>query len=88
MARGWESKSVESQMEDGKRPVDRVGPKVGAEEQERARKRRGLELSRTRIRNEIATTQSDAHRSTLEKALAFLDEELSGLRENGSESHS
>ena len=87
MARGWESKSVESQIEDrqqarGNGPARKRTPA----EQERARKRRGLELSRTRIRTEMAATRSEAHRATLEKALAFLEDELQRLGAEGPES--
>lgn len=78
MARGWESKSVESQQSEpspaeGKRRVD-------AEELERARKRGGLELSRGRVVRELETARSDVHRTALQNALKFLDDELAKLR--------
>ena len=78
MARGWESKSVESQQSE---PNPTQGKKrLTAEEVERARKREGLEMSRGRIMRELETTRSDVHRTALENALKFLDEELAKLR--------
>lgn len=74
MARGWESKSVESQIETDAR-ADR-GQSFTPEERERLRKRESLELSRRRVLQEMETTRSDARRASLEQALAFLEEEI------------
>jgi hypothetical protein len=76
MARGWESKSVESQQADApggpkKRPT--------AEEIERARKRESLELSRSRVMRELEAARTEVHRTALENALKFLNEELAKL---------
>jgi len=78
MARGWESKSVESQKENADVRADR-GLDLTSEEREIRRKREGLELSRRRVRQEIETTRSAARRASLEQALAFLDEEIRKL---------
>ena len=78
MARGWESKSVESQIEDAGSGADR-GEAFTPEQRELWRKRQGLELSRRRILQEIEATQSAARRASLEHALAFLDEEIGKL---------
>jgi hypothetical protein len=76
MARGWESKSVESQQS-----VDLGAKKrrVPAEEAERAAKKAGLELSRGRVMRELETARSEVHRTALENALKFLEEELAKL---------
>ncbi len=74
MARGWESKSVESQQSEPE-PAQRKR-QLTAEEQERASKREGLELSRGRILRELETARSDVHRTALQNALKFLEEEL------------
>jgi hypothetical protein len=73
MARGWESKSVESQQSE---PEPAQRKRLTAEEQERARKREALELSRGRILRELETARSEVHRAALQNALKFLDEEL------------
>jgi CHASE3 domain sensor protein len=78
MARGWESKSVESQIESADRRLDR-GESLTPEQRELRRKRDSLELSRRRVLQEIETTRSPARRTSLEQALAFLDEEIKKL---------
>ena len=74
MARGWESKSVESQQSEPE-PSERKRH-LTAEEQAQATRREALELSRSRILRELETARSDVHRTALENALKFLDEEL------------
>lgn len=69
MARGWESKSVESQQND--EPL--------VKEKQVDRRRHGLEMSRRRIVAELSATQSNVRRGSLEAALRHLDEELSKL---------
>lgn len=81
MARGWESKSVESQKEDADKASD-WGKVTSPEERERRRKRESLELSRRRVLQEIETTRSEARRVSLEQALDFLDGEIEKLRES------
>lgn len=78
MARGWESKSVESQQSEPE-PAQAKG-KLTAEEMERVRKREGLELSRARIVRELESARSDVHRTALQNALAFLDDEIAKLK--------
>ena len=78
MARGWESKSVESQIEDAGSGADR-GQALTPEQRERKRQREGLELSRRRVAQELATARSAVRRASLEQALAFLDAELAKL---------
>lgn len=81
MARGWESKSVESQIEDADRRSQR-GESLTPEERERQQKRAGLELSRRRVLADLAgsaAARSDVRRASLEQALAFLDEEIRKL---------
>lgn len=78
MARGWESKSVESQIESADRRSDQ-GEFLTAEQRELRRKRDSLELSRRRVLQEIETTRSPARRTSLEQALAFLDQEIEKL---------
>ena len=78
MARGWESKSVESQQAENV-----TGPgkrKLTAEETEREGKRQSLELSRARIQRDLENARTDVHRAALQNALTFLDDELRKLR--------
>jgi hypothetical protein len=78
MARGWESKSVESQIEDaGARSagVELLTP----EQREIQRKRDSLEMSRRRVLRDLEAARSDLRRVSLEHALAFLDAEIRKL---------
>lgn len=78
MARGFESKSVQSQWQDAEDA--REAPKQrGTEDREtieRRKHRESLELSRRRIARELAETKSDRRRVQLDAALAHLDAEL------------
>jgi hypothetical protein len=73
MARGWESKSVESQQHEAPR---RARQQESAEEIERRQKRESLELSRGRVSRELEAARTPVHRAALENALRFLEEEL------------
>lgn len=76
MARGFESKSVESQQTP---PLTEKKARLTAEDVERQQKRDSLELSRARIQRELETARSDVHRTALQNALTFLDDELAKL---------
>jgi hypothetical protein len=79
MARGWESKSVESQIEDRREPAARSGGDAAKHELEQTRKREGLESSRRGILRELDNTKSDLRRRSLQAALDHLDQELRKL---------
>ncbi len=79
MARGWESKSVESQIEDRR---ERETPRGGApsrDEIERNHKRMSLEMSRRQVQHDLEAARSEVHRVALEHALRHLDTELQKL---------
>jgi hypothetical protein len=78
MARGWESKAVESQIEDAYLRSERR-EWLTPEERTLRSKRESLELSRRRVVQDIATTRSDLRRTNLEQTLAFLDGEIKKL---------
>jgi hypothetical protein len=78
MARGWESKSIESQQEEASRQQKRQ-PILSDEQRARAAKRRTLELTRARTLADLARASSPAHKRTLEQAIAALDQQLSSF---------
>jgi hypothetical protein len=80
MARGWESKNVESQVEsaDAERAAQRRNALRPADLELR-HKREHLELSRRRVLLDIEAAKHPRHRAQLERALAFLEAELSKL---------
>lgn len=79
MARGFESKSVESQQLDRYERSERGGERGTPEEIERRSKRESLQMSRRRVENELAASKSEVHRTALENALRYLDDELAKL---------
>ena len=79
MARGWESKSVEAQIdmaESRRTPVRRKAPS-SPETLEVIRKKETILLSRTRVVRELGAAQNPRYRAVLTKALAELDAQLS-----------
>ncbi len=78
MARGWESKSVESQQDDA---ADRksLAPALSGEPRRAAAKRRTLELSRARLADDLTRATAPHHRQMLERALADIDASLESL---------
>ena len=75
MARGFESKSVESQQSEASFGRTRRQPE-SSEDVERRQKRESLQLSRARVSRELEGARTPVHRSALENALRFLDDEL------------
>ena len=76
MARGWESKSVEQQLEERLEQRSAARPVVSAEQQERNRKREGLVLSRRRLGQQLDAATNPRHRQMLQEALAEVDRQL------------
>ena len=80
MARGWESKSVESQIEAAEeRAALAKLSKLTAEEVARKGQLESLQLSRKRVLHDIGTSQNPRYRETLEAALKHLDDKIAAL---------
>jgi len=80
MARGWESKDVEAQVELKKTMMEAQSKALKtAEQAKRDADRRDLQLSRTRIQNELEVATNPNHRKSLEAALAHLDKKIQDL---------
>ncbi len=80
MARGWESKDVEAQVEskDSNKASQGREPKT-PEQEVREEDLKHLHLSRTRIVNDLASATHPNHRKSLEAALAHLDKKIKDL---------
>jgi len=80
MARGWESKDVEAQVESKseKSPSSGHGSK-SPEEQLHEQDIQQLQLSRIRIVNDLKSATHPNHRKSLEAALAHLDKKIADL---------
>jgi len=75
VARGWESKSVESQQETAaERPS--APAQFSPEEAQRRAARATLMLARTRALADLQQACAPAHRAMLEQAIADLDRRL------------
>jgi hypothetical protein len=79
MARGFESKSVEAQQEEAARGKVKARPQMTPEQQAMAQRRRVLELTRARARDDLSRATAPAHRKMLEKAIASLEQQLKDL---------
>lgn len=80
MARGFESKSVESQQADRQAPGQNFDADEKSRQQlERTRRREGVESSLRGVRRELENARSPVHRAALENALHHLEEELRKL---------
>ena len=71
MARGWESKNIESQQEEAQ-GARRMKPALSAEEQVRLQQRQAIELALVAKRRELEAATSDAHRAYLTRAIKDL----------------
>ena len=79
MARGWESKGVESQKEDAARTGHEPDGRRPKSDEEA--KRKGLEMSRKRIARELKEATAASRKTSLEHALKHLDKEIAKLEE-------
>jgi len=77
MARGWESKAVEQQMDttESKEAESEI-PQLTPEEQQRLRERESLELSRARVQQELSAATHPHYRTSLQAALGYLEEKI------------
>ena len=80
MARGWESKSVESQIEEAEeRRKASAGRELAAHEKELLRDLRVLQLSRTRILQQISDATREGYKVMMRVALADQDQKIEEL---------
>ena len=80
MARGWESKDVESQqslLSPG--PGKRLRRDLSSSDRERMHRRELLLLDRARLTNELNTARNERFRLQLSAELNFIDRQLAKL---------
>ena len=78
MARGFESKSVESQQDEAQR-VKSLKPALSPEEKERQARRGVLELALAQTQSEIAAACKPAHREMLKLKLEAIQAQIRDL---------
>ena len=83
MARGWESKAVEGQVQERESKEDRKNKKqVTKDEIEARRQREILMLSRARVEIQLRDAQAPRYIEQLTRALADIDSQLAKLPED------
>ncbi|HEX4232122.1 MAG TPA: hypothetical protein VHZ07_25875 [Bryobacteraceae bacterium] len=83
MARGWESKDVESQREDLEAVREReTASKAASDRIALERERESIQLSRTRVLHDLEQATHPRYRASVEEALRFLDAKLAELDHN------
>ena len=80
MARGWESKAVEDQIEERQQkreaaPTDEMTP----EERQRKDRLASLQLSKSRLLDQLEHANNPTHRSTLMNGLKAIEKEIEEL---------
>ena len=82
MARGWESKAVEAQIEAAEDSAEaRSKGRLTPAQVELLRHRESLLLSRTRVLQELQSTGKERYRRMLREMLEHLERELAKLPE-------
>lgn len=81
MARGWESKSVEGQIEsfESNRSAE-VKNRLTSAQVDLLRRKSSLQLARSRILRDLETVQNPRYREILNAALSDLDKKLAELK--------
>ena len=78
MARGFDSKSVESQQEEAQRPKT-LKPVLSADELARQSRKAGLELALAQTQAEMAASCQPAHREMLKLKLEAIQSQIRDL---------
>jgi len=82
MARGWESKAVEGQVQEFESKENRAHKRELTQAQVEIRRQKEiLLLSRARVEKQLQSIQDARYREQLSRALADLDAQLSKLKE-------
>ena len=78
MARGWESKSIESQQDDARAPVA-AGPPASPEDVERRQKAESIALALADTTAQLQAACRPVHRDMLRQRVKALEEMLAAL---------
>ena len=80
MARGWESKSVEAQIEESAAAGDvRGNAALTSEQVEQRRRKSDLKLSRSRVVQQLEDSTNERYAELLRRTLADLDKQIGRL---------
>jgi hypothetical protein len=79
VARGWESKSIEAQIESADSRRGESKPRLTREQIELQSKLESLLLHRTRVLADLEKCTEERYRKTLADGLAYLEQQLTAL---------
>jgi hypothetical protein len=83
MARGWESKAVESQVQEFESKESRTQRRQLSQDQKEIRRKiEILLLSRARVEKVLQSSENPRYREQLNRALIDLDAQIAKLKEN------
>ena len=83
MARGWESKAVEGQVQEFESKESRTQKRQLSQDQKEIRRKiEILLLSRARVEKELQSSENPRYREQLNRALIDLDAQIVKLKEN------
>jgi len=80
MARGWESKAVADQIEEGKHSQPAQSPPSNATERRRQAELESLRLSRARLLEQLDKAHFPAHREVLLKGLGAIERQIEAIQ--------
>jgi broad-specificity NMP kinase len=84
MARGWESKAVEEQIDAAAaKRAQETAPRKTPEQLHREHEIETLDLNRRRVLRELEAATNPRHKEMLRGSLQYLDEKLAALRQSG-----
>jgi hypothetical protein len=76
MARGWESKAVADQIEEGERETQTARPQASLEERALKERLDSLKLSKSRLLQQLERARHPAHRNVLLNGLKAVEKEI------------
>ena len=82
MARGWESKSVEAQIEEGERAGEADRKSKSSLSNEAQQQLESLRLARARTEDQLRRAVHAAHREMLMKALQSIEKQVELIEQN------
>ena len=83
MARGWESKSVEDQIDSAKADRDaQIEPRLTQQQREQRELKQSLRLSRAQTLRRLETATNERYRAQLQSALDHLDAQLAQFEDS------
>jgi hypothetical protein len=80
MARGWESKAVADQIEEGNQPRGPQAPELTPEQRLKQERLASLLLSRARLLDQLERATQPAHRNMLLNGLKAIEKEIENIQ--------